>query len=192
MTRYVVIDFETTGLDPSHDYPIQLGWQIVEDNGRVAFTPESVPKAMYIAHPMTTVEYLASPAYKVHGIPVEAPDAKHPKEAYEVFVEDVTRLTIRGEHIIPVIAGHNVFFDFSFLKRLKDLAGVEGRFPFDYHLMDTATLGMFFYGVKALDSIVRLAGIDLNWHKRHDAGVDVGITAKLLLHLLKLKKQVLY
>lgn len=191
MTLYAVIDFETTGLDPLNDYPIQLGWQIIEDNGRIAFFPESVPKAIYIAHPMTTVEYLSSPAYKVHGIPVEVPGAKHPTDAYKIFLEDVTRLSIHGKHVIPVIAGHNVFFDFSFLKRLKKLAENDS-YPFDYHLMDTATLGMYFYGVRALTSIARMAGVDYNGKKVHDAGVDVGMTAEILLHFLNLKKRLLY
>ncbi len=192
MTLYAVIDFETTGLDPQNDYPIQLGWQMVEDNGKEVFMPEG-SKAVYIKPDMDEREYLNTRAYLVHGIPYHALTTQpgSASKSYKSFLADVTKLSIHGRKVVPVIAGHNAFFDFAFLKRLRDLASAE-NFPFDYHLMDTATLGMFFYGSKALDSLVRLAGINYNWHKRHDAGLDVRITAELLMHFLKLKKILLY
>lgn len=192
MTLYAVIDFETTGLDPVNDYPIQLGWCIVEDNGRRAFRPK-MANAIYILPKMGRDEYYETKAFKVHGIPYSAltGGAKTPKEAYEIFLDKVVLYWTDDEPYYPIIAGHNVHFDFAFLKRLHSLSGVE-KWPFDYHLMDVATMGMFFYGVRALASIVRMANIDYDWHKVHDAGVDVDMTAQALIHFLNLKRKLLY
>lgn len=190
MTIYAVIDFETTGLEPTKDYPIQLGWVLVEDNGKNVFMLNK-PKSVRIKTPLSRSVY-HNAAWRVHGIPYETTAAGYsPEEAFKFFSGDVYKAKPQDRLGVPTVAGHNVSFDFAFLKRLNQLAG-DYVFPYDYHLMDTATLGMLFYGVRALDSIVKLAGVDYDWRMRHDAKVDVEITAKVLMHFLNLRRRLLY
>src|SRR4051794_23900521 len=164
--REIVIDTETTGLDPSD------GHRIVE----VACIEllHHVPTGRKFHRYVNPERDMPAEAYAVHGLSAEFL-AEHPR-----FAEIVDELLeFIGEDRVVI---HNAEFDLAFLN--AELARL-GRPRLACASVDT--LGMArqrFPGAPAsLDALCRRFAIDLSVREKHGADIDCGLLASVYLEL---------
>ena len=191
MSKLLVVDTETGGLDPSRNSILSVG-AVVWENGRLGESFEA-----YVLEPKLQIDDKAMEINRIdlawlhlHGL--------NPADAVNRFV-DFLRNTFKELHDrkekIP-IAGHNVNFDVGFLKRLFALAGEDYDEVFSHRILDTAGILRFL----ALAETIPLseAGstaafdyfhIDINSSERHTALADARATGQLLTKLVELVKQ---
>jgi len=171
--RFVILDTETTGLDPRRDRLITIGAVAVRANEIVlADSFEAMLKVAYNSSSVT-----------VHGITrEEAHVGLDEPEALESFLEYLRD---------GVIVGHHIGHDVATLN-----AGYERHFGFDLknRFLDTMDLtlclqrdGAFAGGDEvqgfSLDALCEFFGVAP--HDRHTAGGDAFITALIFLRLLR-------
>lgn len=177
MTRLLVLDCETGGLDPSTDALLSVGlvdWQ----DGAVLRTEEI----------MIDPEGLAchAKALEVNGIDLEVHCAYSVPRAYAARkITDFCRPMGR-----PWIAGHNVAFDISFVRRL--FTPEELRKVFSHRPLCTLQIlgylghaGKIPDGIGKLDQAITYFGLEMPAGKRHSALADALATAELYSKLLQ-------
>ena len=164
----VVLDTETTGLDPVKVRILQVG-AVRLARGKLAETFERKVNPGVPIPPETT---------KVHGLTAEilrgAPRFCdiHPELA-----------AFAGPH---VLIGHNIGFDLAVLERECALAGLP---TFWTHILDTRFLGELCFprlGGFTLDKFASHLGLDIT--DRHDALGDARLTAQIFLALVPILK----
>jgi DNA polymerase III epsilon subunit family exonuclease len=174
--RLLVLDVETTGLDPSTDSIIQIASCVLsrkdlrEERSFCTYVKPTVP--------------ISSDATAVHGLrDNDLLGAPSLSEAMQSFIEYAPKDSI--------ICGHNVAFDVSFLRMSYQRAGLE--YEFDYHTLDLWSIAFFILGVQRislptynLTALCSLYGI--NRGARHDALKDVRATAAVLRRLFEAVK----
>ena len=91
-----------------------------------------------------------------------------------------------------ILAGHNVAFDYYFLKKLANLNNAHLPRKVSHRLLDTHSLLMFLYfigkvpnGARNLSGAINHLDIDLPKESRHTARGDVTATKMLLRKLLR-------
>ena len=136
MEQIVVLDTETGGLDPGAHSLLSIGvvvWQPPEIVGEIE---------IFVAEPQITCddEALAVNRANISWLRQHGLDPVSAIVAFEKFIlahfpnaSDQNRITI---------AGHNIGFDVSFLKRLYRLAGRQYEI-FSHRLIDTAGIIQF-------------------------------------------------
>ena len=170
--RFVVLDSETTGLDPRRDRIITLGAVAVE-NGEIRLDDsfEALLKLDY-NHPSVTV----------HGITRdEASQGLEEPEALELFLDYLRDGVIVGHHIGHDIqtlnAGYERHFDMQLKNRALDTMDLTLHLNDDGAFADRPMAQGF-----TLDALCEMFGIEA--HDRHTAGGDAFITAQVFLRLL--------
>lgn len=190
MSRLLVIDTETGGIDP-HTHSLLSLAAVVWDDGRL---PASIE--ILVAEPVISVHPEAMRINRI-DLAVHGEKALPPIEAVaalETFVRSEFRDEFaRGERV--VLAGHNVGFDVGFLKRLYRLAGADFGPTFSHRTLDTAGILRFLTlaGIRestAADSTTAFAemGISIEDMARHTALGDAGATALLLTRLIEIAR----
>lgn len=172
--RFVILDTETTGLDPRRDRLISIGAVAVKANEiDLADSFEALLKVAYNSSSVT-----------VHGITrQEALDGIEEAEALEAFLDYLRD---------GVIVGHHIGHDVATLN-----AGYERHFGFNLknRSLDTMDLTLLLQRDGAFAGIERVDGFsldalceffDVEPHDRHTAGGDAFITALIFLKLLPL------
>ena len=99
INRYVALDIETTGLNPAVDRIIEVGMARVEDG-------QITQKYSTLVYPGISVSERITELTGIHNEELAG------KPRIEEIIGDITRFI--GDW--PIL-GHNVTFDFSFLKR---------------------------------------------------------------------------
>jgi DNA polymerase III subunit epsilon len=165
--REIVIDTETTGLDPRD------GHRIVE----VACLElmHHIPTGRKFHRYVNPEREMPEEAYAVHGLSAEFL-AEHPR-----FAEIVDELIeFIGEDRVVI---HNAEFDLAFLN--AQLARL-GRPRLACALVDTLAMArQRFPGAPAsLDALCRRFAIDLSVREKHGADIDCGLLASVYLELL--------
>jgi DNA polymerase-3 subunit epsilon len=172
--REIVIDTETTGLDPSD------GHRIVE----VACLEllHHVPSGRKFHRYVNPERDMPAEAYAVHGLSAEFL-AGHPRFA------DIADELIAFIGADPVVI-HNAEFDLAFLN--AELARL-GRPRLTSSFVDTLAIArQRFPGAPAsLDALCRRFAIDLSVREKHGADVDCGLLAQVYLELLGGREPVL-
>jgi DNA polymerase III subunit epsilon len=176
--RFVVLDTETTGLDPRRDRLITIGAVAVQDGEiRLDDSFEALLKLAYNSSSVT-----------IHGITFdEAPGGLEEPEALASFLEYLRDGVIVGHHI-----GHDI--------QMLDMA-CERNFGFTLRnrSLDTMDITLFVEKLGALKGKALPAGFTLDAlceyfgvvpHDRHTAGGDAFITAQILLRLLLAARRV--
>lgn len=168
------MDFETTGLSPQAK-PIQLGSVIVDKDltkkDHMKFMIDSIGFSDLLHR-----EYWS--AQKIHR--QKFSDIRNGLRPIEVTRQlDV----LPGKYPGLLIAGQNVGFDFSKLKKLYQLAGQP--MPFDYHLVDLTGLAVVHQGVKSLGEIAKVLDQDVSRYTKHDALGDAELTADCFIELMR-------
>ncbi len=165
--REVVIDTETTGLDP------QEGHRIVE----IACLEllHHVPTGRRLHRYVNPERDIPADAMMVHGLDAEFL-AGHPPFA---AIADAVTEFIAGDRLVI----HNAEFDLAFLN--AELARL-GRGPVAGPFVDTlAVARRRFPGAPAsLDALCRRFAIDLSSRDKHGAEIDCSLLAEVYIELL--------
>ncbi|QQS47229.1 MAG: 3'-5' exonuclease [Acidobacteriota bacterium] len=171
--RFVVLDTETTGLDPRRDRMITIGAVSVE--GRQILLSDAFEV-------MLRLEYNSS-SVTVHGITrQEARDGLEEPEALAQFLPYLRDGVIVGHHILHDIETLNAaterHFGFHLQNRRLDTMDLTLHLQADGAIAKDAIQGF------SLDVLCDLFGVEP--HDRHTAGGDAFITAQIFLRLLNL------
>ena len=174
--RFVVLDSETTGLDPRRDRLITIGAVAVQ--GGDILLDDAFEVMMPVSYNTSSVT--------VHGITRdEARDGVPEPEALEAFLGYLGTGVIVGHHILHDITALNVAYDRHF--------GLELRNRF----LDTMDLTLHLERDHALPANTRIEGFSLDQlcqlfsvvpHDRHTAAGDAFITAQVFQRLLRLAR----
>ncbi len=170
--RFIVLDSETTGLDPRRDRLITIGAVAVQAGEiRLADSFEVMLKIAY-----------NSAAVTVHGITrEEAREGMEEPDALLAFLDYLGDGVIVGHHIAHDIAtlnaGYERHFGFEMENRFLDTMDLT------LHLeKDGAFAGRDAIPGFSLDALCDFFGVEP--HDRHTAGGDAFITALIFLRLL--------
>jgi len=175
--RFVVLDTETTGLDPRRDKLITIGSVgITSDEIVLADSFEVMLKVAYNTSSVT-----------VHGITYEeAREGFDEPEALELFLKYLRDGVIVGHHIGHDIATLNAACERHFGLQLKNRS--LDTMDLTLHLQKDGAFGEG-AGVEgfSLDALCAFFGVEP--HDRHTAGGDAFITALIFLRLLCLARK---
>jgi len=174
--RLLVIDLETTGIEPSTDSIVQIGSCLLSQ--------EDLSEERFFCTYVKPTSPMSSEARAVHGIDEamlrNAPDLR---EAIYAF----------AEYAPPdaIVCGHNVAFDVAFLKKGYSAVGVP--YPFDYHTLDVWSVAFFMLAASCvrLPSYNLTALSDFGGYRRkeqHDALEDARATAAVLRRFFALAR----
>ena len=175
--RFVVLDAETTGLNPKTDHLVTIGAIAVLNNEiRLDDSYESMLKVRFNTASVT-----------VHGVTrQEALEGKDEPTALEEFLDYLRDGVIVGHHILHDIGTFNTAYDRHFGIKL------ENRFIDTMSLMlhlerDGAFAGSEPIKSFSLDSLCTFFGIKP--YGRHTAPGDAFLTAQIFLRLLRLARR---
>jgi DNA polymerase-3 subunit epsilon len=165
---FIVIDLETTGLDPRHDHVVSYGAVPIRD-GRVK-TSESVYGLVHVPHDVP------ASSVKFHGLRTQDLDGAPPLAECVAVLDDLI-----GDH--PIVA-HCAWIERSFLHK----AFRRSYLPFTSPIVDTAVLAQRLLDVDlAPDQAVSLeyatTALGLPVHSPHHALGDAVTTASLFIAL---------
>lgn len=160
---YVVFDLETTGLRPNQDRILEIGALKVEE-GEVTGTYETfIDNGVPIPQRITDLTGITEAM--VEGAPGV-------REAIQGFLD------FSGDH---VLLGHNVLFDYSFMKKnVLNLGGTYERKGLD--TLAIARLCLTELSGKSLDKLAAYYGIPQEHHHR---ALDDALTTARLYERLK-------
>ncbi len=172
--RFVVLDCETTGLDPRKDRLITIGAVVVQ--GGDIILEDSFETLLKIDYNLAAVT--------VHGITRDqARDGQDEPEALVAFLDYLRDGVIVGHHIGHDIATLDVALDRNFAMKLHN-RWID-TMELTLHLEQA---GAFGEGEKlegfSLDALCQLFGVTP--HDRHTAPGDALLTALVFLKLLRL------
>ncbi len=184
--KLLVVDTETGGFDPHHHSILSIGL-VISDKHEIVDALE-----INIKEPHIVADDKSLAVNKI-DIEKHIKDAFTPSETIEKinkFIDNHNSI-IRDDRGRAVIAGHNIFFDIDFMRRLYRLGNSDYRKYFSYRNLDTSTILRFFYITgklpvehASLNSATDYFNIDIK--KRHNALSDAIGTAKLLQKLYTL------
>jgi DNA polymerase-3 subunit epsilon len=167
---FAVVDFETTGLNPETDRIVQLAAVIMNGEGDIVDSFDTIVK------PESPAEYQHG-AEHIHGISAEQ-------------VSNGMPLRNALEQLWSIISGkiftaHNAAFDLGFLHAESERVGIEGRIEFHIDTLDLSrrTTGADTTRRHNLFALCEHYGIERD--QVHDAKSDATATAQLLMHLIK-------
>ena len=179
MPNHIVIDFETTGVDPMVDLPVQVAIGVWDKDGK------EVLLKSHILDPRQPVD---PGAEKVHGVTAKmiAKDGKSltwfAKSWHEII----------WAHQPAVVLGYNLInFDWPILQRVVH-GNTKGRFKFPpvERIVDVMFLAQRFFKMrkwpKLIESVNRL-NIPHDPDEFHDALADVIYTWKVYKKLIRME-----
>jgi DNA polymerase-3 subunit epsilon len=172
--RFVVLDSETTGLDPRKDRLITIG-AVAVVNGEIVLE-DSYEALLKVAHNTSAVT--------VHGVTrAESLGGLDEPEALEQFLDYVRDGVIVGHHIGHDVETFNAGYERHFGFRMSNLS--LDTMELALHLeRDGAFAGQDQFHNFSLDALCGRFGVIP--HDRHTAPGDAFITAQVFLRLLRL------
>jgi len=191
MTRLLVLDTETGGIDSATQSVLSVGLVVWDDGQLVAQTEVLVAENPVVTTPEAmAVNRIDLERHKAQALPpavaverIEQFVAAHFGDAFEA-----------GEKV--VLAGHNIGFDIGFLKRLYRLTEMPFERRFSHRSVDTASIMRFLQlcglaPAEALtsDGAFAFFGIEPALGDRHTALGDARATAELLQRLVGLVRE---
>jgi DNA polymerase III subunit epsilon len=171
--RILLIDVETTGIDPHRHEIVQLGALLLKG--------QDLEEHDAFSSLVRPIGPISVGAQKVHGLTIQNLERGPPLEC--VIREFDARFPADA-----LIAGHNVGFDVAFLKRAY--AQVQLTYPFDYHVLDLWSVAFFVLTAQGvtlptynLDNLCSLYGVRRD--RQHDALADVRASASVMRYLFR-------
>lgn len=174
--QFIVIDTETTGLNPKEDYILSYGAVKL--------------KGYSIQVPTATEMYLNAPAIKKESVKVHGIIPKGDFTSLPHFAEKI--LAYLGTDII---VGHHIGFDIAMIEKAMKPFGLK---KIQNPIIDTLDLALrlekgphfdpqMASGEYSLDQLCTRYGIEVD--DRHTAAGDAFLTAQLFLKLLKIAER---
>jgi DNA polymerase-3 subunit epsilon len=168
MTRSVLFDTETTGLDPRD------GHRIIEFAALELFN--ELPTGRQLHHLIHPERDIPEDAARIHGITLEH---LRDKPVFKLVAEEVIAFMGPDEMLVA----HNAPFDFGFLNAEF---GRHGHPPLPVtRMVDTLAMAKTrFPGMpNSLDALCRRFGIDLSERTAHNALLDCRLLAEVYIEL---------
>lgn len=175
-SKLLLIDVETTGLDPQGDSIIEIAACIL--------TPETFKEEGFFVSRIRAETPITPGAAKVHGLTAQA-------LLHEPPLTEVMRRFALFAPYGATLCGHNIAFDAGFLRAAYAKAGTS--YDFDYHLLDIWSIATFVLSNKgvtldtySLNSLCAVFGVERGPH--HNALQDIQASAAILRHLAEVTR----
>jgi DNA polymerase-3 subunit epsilon len=167
---FAVVDFETTGLNPEIDRIVQLAAVIVNGDGEITDSFDTIVK------PENPDEYQHG-AEHIHGISAQQ-------------VSNGMPLRIALEKLWDISAGnvftaHNAQFDLGFLHAESERVGIKGRVEVHIDTLELSKRTTSADDTRRHNLLALCEHYGIERDKVHDARSDATATAQLLMHLIK-------
>jgi len=178
----VVVDIETTGLDPATDGLLEIAAVPLrmDASGKLhPLLPEFYP---IDPHPSARMD---PEALQVTGIDPDSAlrGAISEHQALHRLFASVRGWVDASRCQRAVLVGHNAWFDLAFLRAATKRCGLEMPFH-SFTTLDTASLAAVFLGETVLARALRGAGIGFDIQQAHSAVYDAVKTAKLFCYMV--------
>ena len=179
----IVIDIETSGLNPATDGLLELAAVFLQLDDRGKMIAQKT--AAYQIEPFFGAR-LEDAALEINGI-----DPFHPfrfaipenQALHRLFAEVRTALESTSCYR-AVLVGHNAWFDLSFLLSAAKRSGIQ-QIPFHaFTSFDTASLAAVSLGETVLARATKRARIPFDVNQAHSAIYDAERTAELFCHIV--------
>ncbi len=179
----MVIDVETSGLNPATDGLLEVGMVTLKLNANKHFQPDETH--FYHIEPFVGAR-LDPESLAITGIDPDNPMRLAMPEQqvlHRIFMRINALLTETGCQR-AVLVGHNAWFDLAFLQAAIKRCHFH-RAPFhSFTTLDTATLSALALGETVLAKAVRAARIPFDVSKAHCAAYDAEKTAELFCYIV--------
>lgn len=179
----IVIDVETSGLDPATDALLELAAVSVSINTLGKLQPAKYFSYQVEAFPGAN---LSQEALDLTGIKPFYPlrYAIPERQALERFFYQIRLLLALHRCQRAVLVGHNAWFDLHFLRAAIKRSQIYNSPFHSFTTFDTATLAGVTLGETVLAKAVKKAGLAFDINQAHSAIYDVDRTARLFCHIL--------
>jgi len=169
--KVLVIDVESTGLDPTKHSCIEIGAVLMDEELNIVDEYSSLIAPI----PGTEVNPESMAVNKISMEELKtAPD-------YKTVIEEFHKRFGEGGSI-PTISGWNVWFDVAFLRGLYEKMGRQ--WPFGHRFLDLQSVAQFFSGFQGV-SLEKLVDSLLQEKQTHRAIDDTRHTAKVLKYFVE-------
>ncbi len=178
----VVVDVETTGVDPCKNALLEISVVLIEMNNKGFFSRGQT----YFEHVIPFEGAVLDPkSLEFNQIDPFQPlrFAINEKEALQKLFTPIQKAVDQNRCQRAVLVGHNAWFDLLFIKE----AALRTKIPIPFHAFtcfDTATLAGFMFGQTVLAKAVKAAGISFDPNQAHSAIYDAEKTADLFCYML--------
>ena len=166
LNRVLVIDIESTGLDPARHACIEIGAVLLDEE----LNP--VDEFSSLIAPWEGAE-INQESMAVNKISIEK--LYHASDFRQVVTEFHQRFS--STQSVPVLAGWNVWFDAAFMRQLYEKAGL--KWPFGHRFLDIQSVVLFFSRFRGM-SLEKTAQALLGEKQTHRAMDDTWQTVKIL------------
>ncbi len=190
--RLLVVDTETSGLDPAWHSILSVAAVIVEQDGREV---DSFEVRVAERFPVVTSE-----AAKVHGLDVRegvSPDIATIRMLNFLDRNQMIGEIGRGLRRRVELVGHNVQFDAGFLRRMFKLSNVSFEAHFSHRMLCTQSLafGLMLAGKlpaqsAGLEDVARALSVPLRREPYHDALEDCRATVAVYAKLMDMLRRI--
>ena len=183
--KILFLDTETGGLDETIYSLLTIGLVVWDDKNNIDMKEIWISKEQYITDPKSMA---------INKINLNLLQEKGVSELDAIkCVENFCTKHFGNEKII--LAGHNISFDVSFLKKLYRTYGYDFETRFSHKMIDTVSILKYLYlsgqiteELQSFDAMREYLGITMQDDKRHTALGDALATAQVFSKLLVLKK----
>ncbi len=178
----VVVDIETSGLNPATDAILEIATVTLALNGQARLYPvetQSFHVEPFIgAH--TDVESLVitgiDPGYPLrYAIPEQ--------QALHTMFRRISHAVQKAKCQRAILVGHNAWFDLAFIQSATKRCHLSSPFH-SFSTLDTATLAAVALGETVLAKALRAAHIPFDIAKAHSAIYDAERTAELFCYIV--------
>lgn len=178
----VVVDVETTGIDPQKNALLEMCIVLIELNEQGCF----IRGPTYFEHilPFEGAE-LDAKSLEFNQIDPYQPlrFAIDEKQALQQLFNPINQALKKSKCQRAVLVGHNAWFDLLFVKSAISRTGLTSPFH-SFTCFDTATLAGLIYGQTVLAKAMKAAGIPFDQNEAHSAIYDAEKTADLFCIML--------
>jgi len=178
----VVVDVETSGVDPQKNALLEMCIVLLEANEQGSFAP----KSSHFEHILPFKQAELDPA----SLAFNQIDPFQPlrfavdeKIALERLFAPIHAALRRNRCQRAVLVGHNAWFDLLFIKEAVKRTGIKSPFH-SFTCFDTATLAGLVYGQTVLAKAAAAAGIGFDIKEAHSAIYDAERTAELFCKMV--------
>lgn len=172
---FIAFDVETTGLTPGVDVIIEVGAVKYYDGNIVGSYCTLVDEGISVPYAASRVNHISTEMLRSQG--------RKPEIVYkELFGFLSSALSLYGH---TYICAHNASFDMTFLKETLERFGYSGVIQY----IDTLSLSReLIKGIRKYTQDSVATYFDITNQEAHRAGSDAEVCGKILLELLKMKR----
>lgn len=179
----IVMDVETTGLNPASDALLEIAAVILTMNEAGKLCPQKTIAYHVEAFPGA---HISAEALEINGIDPDCPlrfAIPESQVVQRIFAMIRDQLEITGCYR-AVLVGHNAWFDLSFLLAAAKRSGIRHIPIHTFTTFDTASLSAIAFGETVLARALKRARISFDIAKAHSAIYDAEKTAELFCQIV--------